>query len=82
MGSFNDFGVIQNLVPPLLIGLLTYFVVKPTYIKTKQRFNLDSDGQIAKMLLEEYCKEAIQHEIHHKEIKDDNNHSAITSNTS
>ena len=82
LGSFDDFGIIQNLVPPLLIGLLTFLVVKPTYIKAKQRFNLDSDGQIAKLLLEEYCKKAIQHEISHREINDDNNHSATTSNTS
>ena len=82
LGSFDDFGIIQNLVPPLLIGLITFFVVKPTYIKAKQGFNLDSNGHIAKLLLEEYCKEAIQHEIHHKETSDDDNNSTPTSNTS
>ena len=82
LGSFNEFGVIQNLVPPLLIGLLTFLVVKPTYIKAKQSFNLDSDGQIAKLLLEEYCKEAIQHEISTGETNDDDNHHTTTSNTS
>ena len=82
LGSFNDFGVIQNLLPPLLIGLLTFLVIKPTYIKAKQRFNLDSDGQIVKLLLEENCKEAIQQEISPRETNDDDNHHTITSNTS
>ena len=40
LGSFDDFEVIQNLLPPLLIGILTYFVVKPTYKQAKQKFNL------------------------------------------
>ena len=42
LGSLNDFEVIQNLVPPLLIAVLTYLVVKPTYKQAKQI--LDAKG--------------------------------------
>ena len=56
LGSLNDFEVIQNLVPPLLIGVLTYFVVKPTYKQAKQKINLDDESDIEK-LLKEHTKE-------------------------
>ena len=59
LGSFDDFGVIQNFVPPLLIGLLTYFVVKPAYKEAIQRFNPVSDDQIAKFFKEDV--ESTQH---------------------
>ena len=37
LGSLNDFELIQNLVPPLLIGVLTYFVVnQPTSKQNKK----------------------------------------------
>ena len=59
LGSFDDFGVIQNFVPPLLIGLLTYFVVKPAYKEAIQWFNPVSDDQIAKFFKEDV--ESTQH---------------------
>ena len=68
LGSFNDFEVIQNLLPPLLIGMLTYFVVKPTSRQAKKKFNLDDDDHIAKLLKEEIVKEHMQCKI---EINDD-----------
>ena len=46
LGSLNDFEVIQNLVPPLLIGVVTYFVFKPTYKQAKQKINLDDVSRI------------------------------------
>ena len=46
LGSLNDFEVIQNLVPPLLIGILTYLVVKPIYNQAKQKINLDDGSRI------------------------------------
>ena len=61
LGSFDDFGIIQNFVPPLLVGLITFFAVKPAYREAKQRFNLVNDDQIKKL-----CN--IQHENN-----DDNN---------
>ena len=42
LGSLNDFEVIQNLVPPLLIAVLTYLVVKPTYKQAKQIIKPDA----------------------------------------
>ena len=61
LGSLNDFEVIQNLVPPLLIGLLTYFVIKPTYKQAKQNINLDDESRIEKL----HTKEDTQIEIRH-----------------
>ena len=61
MGSLNDFEVIQNLVPPLLIAVLTYLVVKPTYKQAKQTVTPDVDETRIQMLLknlEENTKEA------------------------
>ena len=49
-GSYDDIEVIQNLVPPLLIGMLTYFVVKPTYKQAKQKISLDDGSRMAKLL--------------------------------
>ena len=49
LGSLNDFEVIQNLVPPLLIGLLTFFVVKPTLKQAKEKFNLDDKSRTEKV---------------------------------
>ena len=59
LGSLNDFEVIQNLVPPLLIGVLTYFVVKPNYKQAKQKINLDDESHIEK-LFKEVTKEDIE----------------------
>ena len=73
LGSFDDFEVIQNLLPPLLIGVLTYFVAKPTFRQAKQKFSFDSDDHIVKLKLlkEEIFKEGMQCEIDHKKINDD-----------
>ena len=62
LGSLNDFEVIQNLVPPLLIGVLTYAVVKPTYKQAKQVINLDDESRIEKFLKnhKENTKEATE----------------------
>ena len=56
LGSLNDFEVIQNLIPPLLIGILTYFVIKPTYKQAKEKINLDDESRIEK-LLKDHTKE-------------------------
>ena len=45
LGSLNDFEVIQNLVPPLLIAVLTYLVVKPTYKQAKQIIKPDANEE-------------------------------------
>ena len=57
LGSLNDFEVIQNLVPPLLIGALTYFVVKPTFKQAKQKINPGDEGRIEKLLKEHTKKD-------------------------
>ena len=49
-GSYDDFEAIQNLVLPLLIGMLTYFVVKPTYKQAKRKISLDDGSRMAKLL--------------------------------
>ena len=62
LGTLNDFEAIQNLVPPLLIAVLTYFVVKPTYKQAKQKMNLDEEIRIEK-LLEEHTRENTENDI-------------------
>ena len=50
LGSLNDFEAIQSLVPPLLIGVFTYFVLKPTYRQVKQKINLQDDNIMEKLI--------------------------------
>ena len=64
-GSIDDL-VKENLVPPLLIGFLTYFVLKPSYKQAKQKIKPEDESHIPKML--ESCEGNIQ-----CEVKDNNN---------
>ena len=41
LGTFDDFPELQNLLLPLLIGLLTFFVMKPAYSFVKKKLNDD-----------------------------------------
>ena len=41
-GSFYDFRIIQNLIWPLLIGLITILIAKPTHVHVKKRFHFEN----------------------------------------
>ena len=71
LGSFDDFEVIQNLVPPLLIGVFSYFIVNPTFRQAKQKFSFGNDDSIPKLLKEEGFKETFQNQISLKKNSDD-----------
>ena len=38
LGSFDDFQEAQNLILPLVIGALAYFIIKPTKKQVKEKF--------------------------------------------
>ena len=49
LGSFDDFEAIQNLVLPLVIAIISYFIVKPAYKLATERLDVNSSNTVAHM---------------------------------